>query len=140
MSVKREGERQLEKHCYPTQSSPDAKRIKLEDLQQESTRESPDKAVCQKNHCVGVCSGEAASKEGQVLKQEDHGEGSGEKVAPLLFFFDTETTGRNIYEDHIIELAAKVIETPPSGSVTEPIFSTLVHTSRGIHSEGNKTK
>ena len=74
-----------------------------------------------------------------MLTEED-GEGSSENAArPLLFFFDTETTGLNIYQDHIIELAAKVIETPPSGSVTEPIFSKLVSTSRSIPSRGKQT-
>ena len=40
---------------------------------------------------------------------------------PLLFFFDCETTGLSIYNDHITEIAAKVIAVPHS-SVSAPLM------------------
>ena len=56
---------------------------------------------------------------------------------PLLFLFDTETTGLNIYEDHIVEIAAKVTGVPLS-IVTQPSYSSLVHTPRNIPSKGRQ--
>ena len=58
-----------------------------------------------------------------------------EDAHPLLFLFDTETTGLNIYEDHIVEIAAKVTGVPLS-TVTQPSYSSLVHTPRNIPSKG----
>ena len=58
-----------------------------------------------------------------------------EDAHPLLFLFDTETTGLNIYEDHIIEIAAKVTGVPLY-VVTQPSFSSLVHTPRNIPWKG----
>ena len=52
----------------------------------------------------------------------------------LLFFFDCEATGLSIYNDNITELAAKVITT--QSTVTQPTFSSLVHTSRHIPKKG----
>ena len=49
-------------------------------------------------------------------------------VHPLLFLFDTETTGLSIYNDHIIEIASKVTGISTS-TITQPSFSSLVHTS-----------
>ena len=66
---------------------------------------------------------------------EDDGSGIAEDAHPLLFLFDTETTGLNIYEDHIIEIAAKVTGVPTS-TITQPSYSSLVHTSRNIPSKG----
>ena len=54
---------------------------------------------------------------------------------PLLFFFDCETTGFSIYDDHIIESAAKVIGVPLA-SVSMPSFASLVHTPRNIPAKG----
>lgn len=58
-----------------------------------------------------------------------------ENALPLLFFFDTETTGLSIYDDHIIEIAAKVVGVPQS-TVTQPSFSSLIHTPKNIPSKG----
>ena len=69
-----------------------------------------------------------------VVEDEEE-EDSIENAHPLLFFFDTETTGLNIYQDHIVELAAKVVGVP-STRITQPTFSSLVHTPRNIPSKG----
>ena len=68
-------------------------------------------------------------------EEEQEEEDSIENAHPLLFFFDLETTGLNIYEDHIVEIAAKVVGAPLS-SVTQPSFSSLVHTPRNTPSKG----
>ena len=54
---------------------------------------------------------------------------------PLLFFFDIETTGLSIYEDHIVELAAKVVGVPRS-TVTQRSYSSLIYTPKNIPSKG----
>lgn len=54
---------------------------------------------------------------------------------PLLFFYDCETTGLSIYNDHITDIAAKVIASPVP--VPTPTFSSLVMTSRQIPAAGN---
>ena len=70
------------------------------------------------------------------LEETDEDEETTDNTAhPPLFFFDTEITGLNIYQDHIVELAAKVIGVPLS-SVTQPTFSSLVHTPRNIPTKG----
>jgi len=43
----------------------------------------------------------------------------------LLVLFDCESTGLNIYHDHILEIAAKVVNV----AVSQPIYSSLVRTS-----------
>ena len=48
---------------------------------------------------------------------------------PLLFFYDCETTGFSVYNEHITEIAAKVVGVPLS-SFSQPTFSSLVKTSR----------
>lgn len=54
-----------------------------------------------------------------------------DNAQPLLVLYDCETTGLNIYTDHIIEIAAEVINSPvPS------LFSSLVKTSRRIPLSG----
>jgi hypothetical protein len=53
----------------------------------------------------------------------------------LLVFFHMKTTDFDIYECHIVDLAAKVIGEQVS-YVTEPTFSSLVHTHRSINPEG----
>lgn len=50
----------------------------------------------------------------------------------LLFLFDCESTGLDIYRDHILEIAAKVVNV----SVSQPSYTSLVHTSRKISAEG----
>ncbi len=67
---------------------------------------------------------------------QEEQEDSSEHAHPLLFFFDCEATGLSIYDDHITELAAKVVGVPLS-SVTQPSFSSFVHTSRNIPRKGN---
>ena len=46
---------------------------------------------------------------------------------PLLFLYDCETTGLSIYNDHITDIASKVIACPVS--LLAPSFSSLVKTS-----------
>lgn len=50
----------------------------------------------------------------------------------LFFLFDCESTGLDIYRDHILEIAAKVVNV----AVSQPSFSSLVHTLRDIPTEG----
>ena len=57
----------------------------------------------------------------------------------LFFLFDIETTGLSIYEDHITEIAAKIIGVPTS-SVSQPTFSSLVRTTRKISKRGKLIK
>lgn len=54
---------------------------------------------------------------------------------PLLFFFDVETTGLVIYNDFIIDIAAKVIDIPAS-AVSQPRYQSLVRTSKTIPTKG----
>ena len=67
--------------------------------------------------------------------QEEEGDDVTQNAHPLLLLFDTETTGLNIYEDHIVEIAGKVTGVPLS-AVTYPTYSRLVHTPRNIPSKG----
>ena len=48
---------------------------------------------------------------------------------PLLFFFDCECTGRSMYNDHIIEVSAKVVTVPDSVSFAQHHYGSLVHSS-----------
>ena len=64
--------------------------------------------------------------------EEEQEEEDSIEMHTLFFFFDLETTGLNIYEDHIVEIAAKVIGAPLS-SVTQPC---LIHTPTNIPSKG----
>lgn len=66
----------------------------------------------------------------QSLDEED----SSDDAHPLLFFFDCETTGFGIYDDHLTDIAAKVVNSPVP--VSSPTFSTLVRTSRRIPAAG----
>ena len=70
-------------------------------------------------------------------READRGEDITENAHPLLFFFDTETTvtGLSIYDDHIVEIAAKVVGVPRS-NVTQPSFSSLIHTPKNIPTKG----
>lgn len=54
---------------------------------------------------------------------------------PLLFFFDVETTGLVVFNDVIIDVAAKVVDIPPS-AVSVPIYQSLVRTSKSIPGKG----
>ena len=53
----------------------------------------------------------------------------------LLFLYDCETTGLSVYSDHIIEIAAELINSPVA-SCTNTTFSSLVKTSRRIPTPG----
>ena len=63
-------------------------------------------------------------------------EDSCEQAHPLLFIYDCEATGLSIYDDHITETAAKVVGVPLS-SLSQPSFSSLVHTTRKIPKKCN---
>ena len=64
----------------------------------------------------------------------EFGEGSSDDAHPLLIFYDCETTGLSIYNDHITDIAAKVVACPVALSI--PPFSSLVKTSRHIPAAG----
>lgn len=57
---------------------------------------------------------------------------------PLLIFYDCETTGLSIYNDHLTDIAAKVIGSPVP--LNNPTFSSLVMTSRRIPAAGMVSK
>jgi len=57
-----------------------------------------------------------------------------EDQQPLLVLFDCESTGFSIYNDHIIDIAAKVIASPVP--VNQTPFSSLVRTPRNIPGPG----
>ena len=49
---------------------------------------------------------------------------------PLLFFFDCESTGGSMYNDHIIEVGAKVVAVPGSVSINKHQYGSLIHASQ----------
>ena len=64
-------------------------------------------------------------------KIDDHVDGA----RPLLIFYDCETTELSIHNEHVTELAAKVIGIP-SASLTAFSFSSLIRTPRHIPAAG----
>ena len=68
------------------------------------------------------------------VQLEDENEDSIDDADPLLFLYDCETTGLSIYNDHIIEIAAVLINCPVPYNNTS--FSSLVKTSRRIPTPG----
>lgn len=56
----------------------------------------------------------------------------------LLFIYDCETTGLSIYNDHITQIAAKVIGVPSTVTLSQASFTSLVHTPRYISKKGNR--
>ena len=67
----------------------------------------------------------------------DEEKDSSDDAHPLLIFYDCETTGFSIYDDHITDMAAKVIASPVP--LSSPTFSSLVKTSRRIPAAGTIT-
>ena len=59
-------------------------------------------------------------------------EDSQPSMLPLMFFYDCESTGGSIYEDHIIEVGAKVVAAPCSTDISQLEYSSLIHSSRII--------
>jgi len=55
---------------------------------------------------------------------------------PLLIFYDCEATGLSIYNDHITDIAAKVVACP--APLNKPSFSSLVRTTRHISAPGEE--
>lgn len=53
---------------------------------------------------------------------------------PLLIMYDCETTGFSIYKEHILEIAAEVLQCPVAYNSTT--FSSLIKTSRRIEAKG----
>jgi len=79
---------------------------------------------------VGVENMEADLTVDQSLEGE---EDSTDNAHPLFIFYDCETTGLSIYNNHITDIAAKVVTSVP---LTDPTFSSLVKTSRRIPAAG----
>ena len=50
-------------------------------------------------------------------------------MLPLLFFYDCGSTGGSTYDDHIIEVGAKVIAAPDSADIPQLEYSSLIHSS-----------
>ncbi len=61
---------------------------------------------------------------------------SSENANPLLIFYDCETTGFSIYNDHITDVAAKIVSPPVP--VDSPTFTSLVATPHCIPPDGKK--
>ena len=72
----------------------------------------------------------------QSAATRDEGRSSSD-TRQLIFFYDCEATGLNVYKQHITEIAAKVYVAdaiqPP---VSRAIFSSLVRTTRFIPERG----
>ena len=82
---------------------------------------------------VGMESGDADA--GVVYEQPvDLEEEVSTDAEPLLFLYDCETTGLSIYNDHITDIASKVIACPVP--LLTPSFSSLVKTSKHISAPG----
>lgn len=62
---------------------------------------------------------------------------SSDNAHPLLIFYDCETTGLSIYDDHLTDIAAKVVKSPVP--LSSPTFSSLVRTSRRLVSPMHNT-
>lgn len=59
---------------------------------------------------------------------EDIEENGSDDVHPLLFFYDCVTTGLSIYDEHLTEIAAKVVWVPLSQAIVRlsiPVLSIL---------------
>lgn len=69
----------------------------------------------------------------QSMEEEE--EDNSDDWHPLLFFYDCETTGFSIYNDHITDIAARVVASPVP--LSDPTFSSLVKTARRIPPVGS---
>ena len=47
----------------------------------------------------------------------------------LLIFYDCESMGGRMYDDHIIEVGAKVVTAPGSADISQLEYSSLIHSS-----------
>ena len=82
------------------------------------------------NGGVVCCEGELVPTEDSFLSSD---EGFPyDDMHPLLIFYDCEATGGSIYNDNIVEIAAKVIGVPNSVNIACRDFSSLSNTSRRI--------
>ena len=66
------------------------------------------------------------------LSKDGNDSESQSNLLPLLFFYDCESTGGSTYDDHIIEVGAKVIAAPDSADIPQLEYSSLIHSSRTI--------
>ncbi len=67
-------------------------------------------------------------------EENEHDEEVTNDSEPLFFLYDCETTGLSIYNDHITDIAAKVIASPVP--LSNGSFSCLVKTSKHISATG----
>ena len=78
---------------------------------------------------------EAPTEEVDVTDDDEEEEQStADDQHPLLVLFDCETTGFSIYNDHIIDIAAKIIASPVP--MSQPTFSSLIRTPKNIPKPG----
>lgn len=70
----------------------------------------------------------------QAIEEEEEEEDNSDDSHPLLFFYDCETTGFSIYNDHVTDIAARVVASPVP--LSSPNFSSLVKTARRIPPAG----
>ena len=66
---------------------------------------------------------------------EEEDEEINDDTQPLLLFYDCESTGLSIYNDHLTDIAAKVVGTSHS-YFTKSTFASLIKTSRHIPAAG----
>ncbi len=83
-------------------------------------RESPPCTV-EPTHTADIDVDDAES--GVDDQPQNDEEVSSDNANPLLIFYDCETTGLSIYNDHITDVAAKVVSSPVS--LETPTFSSL---------------
>ena len=89
-----------------------------------------------------LCKISAACYSGNIQnhpkRETDNNESAGflsPNATPLLFFYDTESTGGNVHYDHIIEIAAEVVG-PSKSFITVRSFSELCCTSYSLLGTG----
>ena len=103
----------------------------MEEKQEELARAWKGETEPDPEECKGVRNTDPNVTDTGLEEQED----SSDNVYPLLFFYDCETTGFSVYNEHISELAAKVHGVPLS-SGSKPTYSSLIKTSRHISKPG----